>query len=131
MLTINSDIELKQEIARGLKKIKPYNGTSSIWFSYQAGLDIGAGILRTAVGLAPKSPESTKVLWDTVLKISKKLSHGGVDDSNGTVWPICDEIVQKLLSWQDDPIIKKLLVKYAKDETGFDFEGPLKNLNLT
>ncbi len=124
---VKNSTDLAEEIKKGMKYIKYYNGPSNTWFAYQTKLDIGAGILMNAVENAPKSVESAKVLWKMVMKLSDKLS-GGVDDSNGTVWPVCDVAVDKLLSWKDDKEIRKCLDKFAKDKTGFDFEEPLQNM---
>lgn len=71
-------------VSTAMRKIKPYNGPSKIWFSYQRELDVGSGCIIEAVQKLPASEENAKYIWYLVLKLSKKLSHGGIDDSNGT-----------------------------------------------
>jgi len=116
----------KMRITAGMRKIKAYEGPSRTWFRYQMRLSVGCGmILETAKRLKPTA-ENARLLWKTVLRLSKKLATGGVDDSDGTVGDCCSEIVALLRAWaKKSDAISDLVVKFAHDETGFGFEEEL------
>ena len=118
---------VKQLVAGGMRKIKPYTGPSKIWFSYQRELDVGSGMIEEAVKNLPASKEHAKYLWSLVLKLSKKLSEGGVDDSNGTVGGcIISLVVQCGKYAKEKHELKAMVMKFAEDDTGFGFEDELK-----
>lgn len=120
---------VKQLVAAGLRKIKPYNGPSKIWFSYQRELDVGSGIIREAVKNLPASKENAKYLWSLVLKLSKKLADGGVDDSDGTVGGCISSLVQQCGKYaKEKPALKIVIQKFTEDDTGFGFEDELKEM---
>lgn len=118
---------VKQLVAAGMRKIKPYHGPSKIWFSYQRELDVGSGMIEAAVKNLPAAKEHTKYLWALVLKLSKKLSHGGVDDSNGTVGGCVSVLVEQCGRYaQEKPELRPMMLKFAEDDTGFGFEDELR-----
>ncbi len=121
--------EVKLMVSKGLRKIKPYTGPSSIWFKYQRQLDIGSFEIEEAISVLKPSVENAKYLWKLVLKLSKKLSEGGIDDSDGRVGSCISLIVEKCGSFgkQDESLIP-LLRKFAKDDTGFGFEEELSDM---
>ena len=118
---------VKQLVASGMRKIKPYNGPSKIWFSYQRELDVGSGIIEESVKNLPPNKENAKYLWSLVLKLSKKLSHGGVDDSDGTVGGCIYSLVEKCAGYaKAKPELKDMIQKFIDDDTGFGFEDLLR-----
>src|SRR3989344_2021165 len=76
---------VKKEITGAMKYIKPYNGPSRIWFSYQSSLSEGCNRLSKIVSELPVSEQTAKLLVDLLLRLDNKLCRGGVDDSDGTV----------------------------------------------
>lgn len=120
---------VKQLVASGMRKIKPYHGPSKIWFSYQRELDVGAGMIEVAVRNLPAGKENARYLWSLVLKLSKKLSHGGVDDSDGTVGGCIFALVEQCGRYaKEKPELKPLIQKFTEDDTGFGFEENLNEL---
>lgn len=119
---------VKKLAVKGLRKIKPYNGPSKIWFHYQRELDVGSGIIEEAVKNLPANRENAKYLWSLVLKLSKKLAYGGIDDSDGTIGECISSLVQQCLRYaQEKPELKPMIQKFSQDDTGFGFEDELRN----
>ena len=115
--------EVKLFVAKGLKKIKSYNGPSRIWFAYQRDLDVGTGIILEAVQNLSATQENAKYLWNLVLKLSNKLARGGIDDSDGIVGNCIMSLASQCAQYvQKEPKLKALIKSFSKDETGFDFE---------
>ena len=85
--------ETKKAITSAMKYIKSYNGPSRIWFAYQNSLDEGCARLSKLVSDLPVSEQIAKLLVDMLLRLDKKLCQGGVDDSNGTVGGLIEEVV--------------------------------------
>ena len=79
-----------------MKYIKPYNGPSRIWFSYQNSLAEGCSRLAKIVSELPVSRQTAKLLIDMLLRIDDKLCRGGVDDSDGVVGGFIEETVEVL-----------------------------------
>lgn len=122
---------VKQLVAGAMQKIKPYNGPSKIWFSYQRQLDVGSGMIGEAVKNLPANRENSKYLWSLVLKLSKKLAEGGVDDSNGTVGGCISLLVAQCGKYaKEKPELKIMMRKFTEDDTGFGFEDELKEIIL-
>ena len=122
--------EAKLRIRAGLKKIRAYSGPSKIWFSYQRQLSVGAGIIVATVKQLPPTPDNAILIWKTVLRLSKKLSTGGVDDSDGSVGNGCGlELIATLHNWaatSDD--LYHCIEKFTSDETGLGFEDELRTM---
>jgi len=122
-------VSIKNKITEAMKLIKAYNGPSKIWFQYQASLIEGCNRLSAIFSNMPAGATSTEIIISTLLKLDKKLSYGGIDDSDGTVGEfICQAVVlleefakvnQKCIS-----VFKKL----ASGETCFGWEEPLVKL---
>ncbi len=119
--------EAKLQIRAGLKKIRAYSGPSKIWFSYQRQLSVGAGIITATANQLPATQDNALLIWQTILRLSKKLATGGVDDSDGTIGNgCCMELITVLHKWaatNDD--LHRYIEKFTGDETGFDFEDEL------
>jgi len=96
ILTEKELSEIKTEITSAMKCIKSYEGPSRIWFAYQASLTEGTRRLAEIVSKIPIGYESAKILVDLLLRLDHKLSHTGVDDSNGTVGGFIEEVVMVL-----------------------------------
>lgn len=121
--------EAKKQVNEGIKKLRPYNGPSRIWFSYQRGLSVGAGMIMHAVSGLPASKENAEYLWELVLRLSDRLATSGIDDSDGTVGNCVSEIVLKLGEIaKKEPSLKPMLERLSRDDTGFGFEDELRDL---
>lgn len=121
-----NDQATKLQINAGFRRIKPYRGPSKIWFSYQRELSIGSGIILEAAAQFEPSRSNAKYLWQLVLRLSKKLSTGGVDDSDGTVGGCCTALVAILNRWANkNQVIKQMLSTFHQHKTGFGFEDEL------
>lgn len=116
----------KKEVTGALRYIKPYLGPSRIWFSYQNSLEEGCNRLSALLSELPVSRQTAKLTVDLLLRLDKKLSSGGVDDSNGTVGGFIEEAVGMLLEFEKiDPECKKEFKKLKGIETSFGWEEPL------
>jgi len=119
----------KLRVASGMKKLKPYNGPSRIWFSYQRDLATGAGMISDAISNLAPTKEHADYLWSLVMRISKKLATGGIDDSNGVIGNCVSELVIQLGTYaKAQPELAVHMHSYCKNDTGFGFEDELLNL---
>ncbi|MFH0830803.1 MAG: hypothetical protein V1895_01965, partial [Parcubacteria group bacterium] len=75
----------KKTITEALRFIKPYRGPSRTWFVYQDSLSEGCRRLTDLVNSLPVHVTTAALLVDLLLRLDKKLSSSGVDDSDGTV----------------------------------------------
>lgn len=119
--------EARLQINAGMKRIKAYNGPSKIWFSYQRHLSVGAGIIVATVKQLTPTTDNAILTWKTILRLSKKLATGGVDDSDGAIGNgCCMELIAILHNWAaTDNDIYSCIEKFTADETGFSFEDEL------
>ena len=118
----------KKAINGTLRYIKPYNGPSRIWFSYQNSLSEGCNRLSAIISDLPVSAQTTKLLVNLLLRLDKKLSTGGVDDSDGTVGNFIEEVVAVLQKYAKlDPSCIKAFEILKNRETCFGWEQPLLN----
>lgn len=118
---------VKVLVRDGVKKIKPYTGPSRVWFTYQRSLATGAGMIVEAVSALPPSKASAEYLWKLVVRLSKKLATGGVDDSDGVVGECISELVVQLAEYaKQSPDLQPHILRYCKDDTGFGFEDELR-----
>jgi len=116
---------VKQNISGAMKYIKPYNGPSRIWFSYQASLSEGCARISKIVSEVPASLEMAKILVDLLLRLDRKISRG-VDDSDGTVGGFMEEVVALLEKFSEvDPECAAAFEKLKDKETCFGWEEPL------
>lgn len=119
----------KSDITAALKFIKPYDGPSRTWFTYQNSLREGCARLGALVSDLPVSKETAKLLINLLLRLDKKLSDTGVDDSDGTVGNFMTDIAQVLVKFTEiEPAIKKEFVILKGKPTCFDWEKPLLDL---
>ncbi len=117
---------IKKDITSARKYIKSYTGPSKTWFAYQGSLDEGCARLSKIVSDLPVSLQTTKLLVDMLLRLDKKLSTGGVDDSNGTVGGFMQDTVSMLEEYfKLDPNCIKAFEKLCEQSTCFEWEEPL------
>ena len=120
--------EVKVQVNEGIKKIKPYTGTSRVWFTYQRSLSTGTGMIMEAVSALPPSKANAEYLWKLVLRLSKKLATGGVDDSDGVVGDCISELVGQLAGYAKQSLdLQPQILSYCEDDTGFGFEDELRS----
>ena len=118
--------EVKQLVNLGMRKIKAYVGPSKYWDKYVHSLDTGAMIIVESIQNLEATKENVKYLWQLVLRLSKKLSQGGVDDSDGIVGGCVDKIIRKIIDMvRKNKELIKLLHSFTDDYTGFGFEEDL------
>lgn len=116
----------KKEVTGAVRYIKPYLGPSRIWFSYQNSLEEGCSRLSALLSELPAGKQTAQLTVDLLLRLDKKLSSGGVDDSDGTVGGFIEEAVKMLLEFTKiDPECKKEFKKLKGIETSFGWEEPL------
>ncbi|NTW30303.1 MAG: hypothetical protein HGA33_03425 [Candidatus Moranbacteria bacterium] len=118
--------EMKRSVSSALRLIRPYEGPSRIWFSYQNALDEGCARIDAILSELPAGRRSAKYLISLLLRMDKKLCEGGVDDSNGTVGNCMERIVGLLESFAEaDPECIREFAPLAGRSTCFDWEEPL------
>jgi len=76
---------VKKSITASMRYLKPYTGPSRTWFAYQRSLEEGCRRLSAIISELPVCKQSTEILVNILLRLDRKLTTGGVDDSNGTV----------------------------------------------
>ncbi|MFZ5365742.1 MAG: SWIM zinc finger family protein [Patescibacteria group bacterium] len=125
----NQLIKVKSLISEAARYIKPYNGPSKIWFAYQASLTEGCNRLAVIVSDLPVSLQTTELVIKLLLRLDKKLSFGGVDDSDGTVGGFIEEVVAMLIEYVKlDSSCRKAFEILKDQETCFGWEKPLLGL---
>jgi len=87
---------LKKSITESMRYIKPYRGPSRTWFANQDSLREGCNRLSAVISDLPVSKQVADVLVKLLLRLERKLSVGGVDDSNGIVGGLAGELVALL-----------------------------------
>jgi hypothetical protein len=84
---------LKKSITESMRYIKPYRGPSRTWFANQDSLREGCNRLSAVISGLPVSRQAVDILVKLLLRLERKLSVGGVDDSNGIVGGLAGELV--------------------------------------
>ncbi len=121
--------ESKEQVAKAMRYIKPYNGPSRTWEASQNSLEEGCKRLSVIITELPVTQDMAKLLVDMLLRLDRKLQTGGVDDSNGIVGGFIQEAVTILLEFARlDPTCKKAFSKLATASTCFGWEEPLVQL---
>lgn len=87
---------LKRSITESMRYIKPYRGPSRTWFANQDSLREGCNRLSAVISGLPVSRQSADILVKLLLRLERKVSVGGVDDSNGIVGGLAGELVALL-----------------------------------
>lgn len=116
----------KKTITESLRYIKPYTGPSSTWFANQNSLCEGCNRLSVVVSGLPVNEKTAEILVKLLLRLDRKLCVGGVDDSNGIVGGLMNEIARMLIEFaQIDKECIKVFESLANRETCFGWEEPL------
>lgn len=120
---------IKKSITASMRYVKPYNGPSRIWFAYQDSLMEGCNRLSALVSDLPVSEQTAALLVDMLLRLDKKLTHGGVDDSDGSVGGFIEETVEVLKQYAElDPVCSRAFHGLKNKETCFGWEESLVSL---
>lgn len=128
-LNTNELSEFKNSSTAVLRYIKAYLGPSRIWFSYQDSLREGCNRLSALLSKFPASRQTAKLIVNLLLRLDKKLTSGGVDDSDGTVGGFIEETVKILIEFaKTDPDCVKEFENLKGRETCFGWEDPLLKL---
>ena len=119
----------KKAITGAIRSIKPYNGPSRIWFSYQHSLQEGCQRLAKIVSELPVNKDTAGLVVDLLLRLDHKLCCSGVDDSNGTVGGFIEDTVLVLKEFSRlDPSCVDTFHTLKDRETCFGWEAPLVEL---
>lgn len=125
-LSKEEQIATKKSITNALIYIKPYTGPSRTWFAYQDSLLEGCNRLSALVSKLPVSKQTSDLLVNLLLRLDKKLSFGGVDDSDGTVGGFIDNVVEVLKDFTGlDLDCIGSFEKLRGQQTCFGWEEPL------
>lgn len=117
---------VKAEISGAIQYIKAYDGPSKTWFAYQDNLTEGCNRLSSILSKLPADKQTADLVVKTLLRLDKKLTNGGVDDSNGTVGGCIEEGVNLLKEFiKKEPTCKKSLTELENIETCFGWEEEL------
>jgi hypothetical protein len=120
---------IKRSITAAMRYIKPYNGPSRIWFSYQNSLSEGCNRLAKIVSDLPVNEQTSKLIVEILLRLDDKLCRGGVDDSDGNVGGFIEETVTMLNDFTKlDPNCTNAFHELKHRETCFGWEEPLLKL---
>lgn len=118
----------KAEISGATRYIKAYTGPSRVWFAYQDSLSEGCNRLASIFSSLPAGRATANLIIKTLLRLDRKLSTGGVDDSDGTVGGFIEEAVSLLIDFaKADPECIKEFEAVKNKETCFGWETPLLN----
>jgi len=116
----------RAEISRTMRYIKAYVGPSRIWFVYQDSLSEGCNRLASIFSSLPASGQTANLIIKTLLRLDRKLTTGGVDDSDGTVGELIEEAVGLLIEYaKADPECVKEFESLKGKETCFGWGEPL------
>lgn len=120
---------LKVKISGAMRYIKAYRGPSRTWFAYQDSLTEGCNRMATIFSKLPVNQQTTNLVIKTLQRLDNKLTHGGVDDSDGTVGGFIEEAVKLLLEFaRTEPEVIKEFNTLRGRETCFGWEEPLLKL---
>lgn len=117
---------VKNVITANLRYIKPYHGPSRTWFAYQDSLSEGCHRLAKVVSELPVSLQTAELLVNLLLRLDRKLTTSGVDDSDGTVGGFIEQSVMVLQEFAKiDAECTQAFNKLQNLETCFGWEEPL------
>lgn len=117
---------VEKSLSEAVKYIKPYRGPSKTWVAYQDFLSEGCNRLSTIISELPVGVETTNLIVKLLLRLDKKLTSGGVDDSDGTVGGFIEESVNVLLEYAKlKPACIDTFQTLLNRETSFGWEEPL------
>ena len=99
-ITEEEKVLIEKEIKEGLALIKSWSGPSKKWFEYQDALTKSSRIILLSLSKLPICEKSVDICIYLLKKLDKKLLHA-VDDSDGTIGTLMEEIVQVLCLFVD------------------------------
>ncbi len=112
----------KLESKHAMTFIKSYNGPSSKWFQYQDSLTKGSRLILLALAKLPVCKDSVLLCIDILKKLDKKILRG-VDDSDGTVGGLMEDIVEVLNMFvRDEPELEDYIKEKLPKGEAFDWE---------
>ena len=121
--------EFNKSSTAALRFVKAYLGPSRIWFAYQNSLEEGRNRLASLLSKLPASRQTTKLVVNLLLRLDRKLTSGGVDDSDGIVGGFIEEAVKLLIEFaKGDPECIKEFEKLKERDTCFGWEDSLLKL---
>ncbi|MDD4784555.1 MAG: hypothetical protein WC483_02040 [Candidatus Paceibacterota bacterium] len=95
-------------------------GPSKTWDANQASLSEGCSRFTNTFNKLPISPQTTELIIKILLKLDKKLSNSGIDDSNGIVGGFIEQSVYLLEQFADiEPACIKKFKLLTKQNTSF------------
>ncbi len=120
---------LKSQVRTAFKYIRAYTGPSRIWSQYQDNLAKGCAKLRLVLSNLSLNLKTVHFILNILLRLDKKLSYGGVDDSNGIVGGFIEQVVSALsdISSSHREIIQAFK-KLLNQRTNFGWEKQLVNI---
>ncbi len=125
----NELAEFKKEISKAMRLIKAYRGTSKTWFDYQNSLTEGCNRLAVIFSKLPVSEQTAELVVNILVRLEKKLTMGGVDDSDGTVGGFCNEAMCLLMDFADtNPKCARHYKKLLGLDVAYDFQSEIADL---
>ena len=117
---------VKKAITESMRYIKPYRGPSRTWFANQDSLREGCNRLSAVISGLPVNRQVADLLVKLLLRLERKLSVGGVDDSNGIVGGLAGELVALLEEFaRIDPSCIDAFEPFCGKKYCFGWEEPL------
>lgn len=118
---------IKKEITSALAHIKGYTGSSKTWFTYQDSLCKGRRLVLYALSNLPICKASADVCIDVIIKLDKKLL-SSIDDSDGTIQELVEEIMELLSMFKSDvPALEAYIINKFPKKTNFEWENEIQH----
>lgn len=128
-ITKDEIIEVEKQIKTGLSYIKNWSGPSKKWFEYQDNLSKGSRTILLALSNLPICEKSVVICIALLKKLDKKLL-GSVDDSDGTIGNLMEEIIELLCMFTDfKKEIGPYIAKSLPNGEVFDWESGFFTFN--
>ncbi len=125
-ITKDELVVIKKEISSALKFIKNYGGSSKTWFAYQDSLLKGKRLVLYALSNLPVCEKSADVCISLIIKLDDKLANSGIDDSDGTVGDLVENIMELLSMFVVDNLkLKAYIINKFPKQTNFGWEKEL------
>ena len=116
-------VNIKNEIKTAFTFIKNYNGPSKTWFTYQNSLLKGSRLMLYALSNLSICKVGVDVCIDIIKKLDNKLAKSGLDDSDGTIGDLIEEIMELLgMFISEDPNLATYIVAKFPKKTNFGWD---------
>lgn len=117
---------IKKEIRSAVAYIKSYNGPSKTWFAYQDSLLKGKRLVLYTLSKLPVCKISADLCINLIIKLDDKLATSGIDDSDGTIGDLVEQIMELLSMFRvEDPNLKTYIINKFPKKTNFEWEKDL------